>query len=1456
MLKNFFSISKNQVAVLTTLVVLIMLASVYFFIYLPANEKTLQAQRFRALQNIDRNIHAKIENSVALLNNLLTEYQTGNAGKRDTLKKYIEGYSKTNFTLLQADSESYKKGDSAENSLDSGYQITVNNNTKQITLFLVKQNLSDKETSSSRIGMVFSFEQFIKLLLPKNVFDEYIVFSQSKPVYETFPSGISYPGNDSLFIVKKETSTTPVINQNVSGTDYKIFLHPVSLAAGSEWMISGLLTNTRYQHEKNELPTTIILLLVTILLIILVTFPLIKLYQMGSKDRLTKTDGISSIFISMLLMSLLFFVFFKYNLPLRSGKIKDSKAILANSISKAFNNEMESLYKKINVFDSLIKKEYTLQKGIPINADRTSIALLKKSNQNTGTDSLIAATCEGSGIKQAFWLNSAGRELINWTTDKANAPHGYFPYREYFINIINNRPYLLNRNVAKKYYIDQVISWTSGSFTSVVSIPSRLSNDNSHAVAALSVNIQSLDSVILPAGYLFAVVDRLGRVLYHSEKYRNLNENLLEEFSDKTHLQSCLQAKTGDVFSTKYSGKKYTVLVQPLAELPYSMVIFEDTAFKETRDAEIYSFTISMLVLFFAFLVLQLLVVFLVSARQSFFKKQRFDTTWIGPKISCQKEYVLAAVFNIIIIIALFVSFGYCTFLQYFFILLFSCTVMPFFLNGIFAIRYWHEKRNALQYKKTALWSLGILIVLINIAAPLLLSNGHYTFVLWYQISLAALMAILYYFKEKILTAGIRLQSGLRLLQKWDYASSFAFMGLTRLIATSGIPIVFFYCSSYNYEQNLIIRYKHIDFLNKLYNKMPAPSKGNIFTLPPGVYTDSNWITTVSEIDSAAFPSTYSKPYTPEHSSTLDYLKLFHLGITDLAVAEENFYTPGAGDSSFYFNHLLDSACTNQNGTMSCIQTAHTGKYLQAKSGELNYRFPDIFKKDNSKKGMLFWGILLASLVVFYFLICSIIKELFSLYLPNLTGWKDLDNKILTEEKLNQLVFVIGLPGSGKKYHILNKIYNGEIRDEKLGKNFVYDETDKTHNNVFIADLIHIPDSSSDESDQQQWKAYIEKVFDEKNRLIIVNHFEYNIQDPLTNRIKLNFLERLMLDENCKIIILSSIHPVAFLDSAMAQSTKKKENTITNTVPGEDLERWHILLGHYRIVLLPIEPAIPTEELSKHLSVAGGQVLNVEGKALPKATVIVKNTTDSMTETLADGSFTLATHYRLPFKLVIQAVGYITEEVTIKKNNETIVVTLEEAFYNWKDRIRAETHYTHFLHRMQQAAIDVTTPLNHLERMAKSDELAFKLQVTSHYFYMYIWQSLTKEEKFLLYDLAEDNLVNSYDNYNLCMLIGKGIIIPTDGTLKLFNKGFRNFILTAIGNTEAMKIKNEIKDNGNWNKLKNPLLMVILAILAFLLTSQEESYSKVITYLAALGAGIPTVLKIFSVFEKQNDKPG
>src|ERR1019366_2794662 len=159
-------------------------------------EKNLQEQRFRTLQNIDENIHKKIENSVALMSNLLTAYVKDTSSEQE-VKNYIANYSTENFTLSLPIIKGSKK-DLPKKITDSIYNITVNDDSRLITLQLTKRIIDSTDTTAYQMSMMMSFNQFIKLLIPQNVFDQFLIFSNGQLVFETFPSGISYL-NDSLY---------------------------------------------------------------------------------------------------------------------------------------------------------------------------------------------------------------------------------------------------------------------------------------------------------------------------------------------------------------------------------------------------------------------------------------------------------------------------------------------------------------------------------------------------------------------------------------------------------------------------------------------------------------------------------------------------------------------------------------------------------------------------------------------------------------------------------------------------------------------------------------------------------------------------------------------------------------------------------------------------------------------------------------------------------------------------------------------------------------------------------------------------------------------------------------------------------------------------------------------------------------------------------------------------------
>ena len=171
--------------------------------------------------------------------------------------------------------------------------------------------------------------------------------------------------------------------------------------------------------------------------------------------------------------------------------------------------------------------------------------------------------------------------------------------------------------------------------------------------------------------------------------------------------------------------------------------------------------------------------------------------------------------------------------------------------------------------------------------------------------------------------------------------------------------------------------------------------------------------------------------------------------------------------------------------------------------------------------------------------------------LPSIEKWEAVDKQLIINNKLNSLLLIVGPPGSGKLTNLKKKLKNNlkdEIKEKLLGNKgelLIFCEKDdevsdeiKNQNNVFIADMININIPIGSGEDDTTWKKHKEDALGDNNSMVIINHFEYNIKDSLTNSMKLDFLEALMLKGKAKIIIISTVHPLTFLDSFYDQQKK------------------------------------------------------------------------------------------------------------------------------------------------------------------------------------------------------------------------------------------------------------------------------------------------------------------------------
>jgi hypothetical protein len=101
----------------------------------------------------------------------------------------------------------------------------------------------------------------------------------------------------------------------------------------------------------------------------------------------------------------------------------------------------------------------------------------------------------------------------------------------------------------------------------------------------------------------FAVVDRAGRVLFHTDSSRSLTENFFQESEDSPRLKSLVVGRDSGTLTARYLGRGHRFYVTPLDLAPFgdprwSLVVFQADAVSETANLETINLAVSMFVLY------------------------------------------------------------------------------------------------------------------------------------------------------------------------------------------------------------------------------------------------------------------------------------------------------------------------------------------------------------------------------------------------------------------------------------------------------------------------------------------------------------------------------------------------------------------------------------------------------------------------------------------------------------------------------------------------------------------------------------------------------------------------------------------------------------------------------------------------------------------------------------------
>jgi hypothetical protein len=132
--------------------------------------------------------------------------------------------------------------------------------------------------------------------------------------------------------------------------------------------------------------------------------------------------------------------------------------------------------------------------------------------------------------------------------------------------------------------------------------------------------------------------------------------------------------------------------------------------------------------------------------------------------------------------------------------------------------------------------------------------------------------------------------------------------------------------------------------------------------------------------------------------------------------------------------------------------------------------------------------------------------------------------------------------------------------------------------------------------------------------------------------------------------------------------------------------------------------------------------------------------------------------------------------------------------------------------------------------------------------YSLIWETLSKDEKLVLAQVAHEGLINPSNRVVVEQLMKKGLIVR-DPTFQLLNRSFTSFVISALP-PHTMEEWEQEGVRLPWSTLRIGLLTAVAALGVFLYLTQQSLFESVAAYVAGIAAAIPALIKFAGMFRR------
>ena len=307
---------------------------------------------------------------------------------------------------------------------------------------------------------------------------------------------------------------------------------------------------------------------------------------------------------------------------------------LSNTIQKTFFQERTAILKQLSTYDSIGR-----DKGlVPI-------------------DSVTSLLYENNAIykpgyryfKTMFWANKEGGANI-FITPYSNSSSSFIGYRNYF-----KYPEVYEESVGNTrlwYNMEPIYSNTSGEWILAFSKPAK--DQQKDKIVAITSWMYSIKSTILPQDYEYCLVEKSGKIWYHSKEVFNLSDDLLKECDDE-NMNAAFKSNSRDLLYITLRNSRYRAYVTPVNNTNLFLV----TMFNPAKLKSMEAITAASAIVYFGMIALLLLIFFTLvwvgSQRNKLIEGNEFFFNWLIPVDKKKETYGFLLVINFFIAIVLLI---------------------------------------------------------------------------------------------------------------------------------------------------------------------------------------------------------------------------------------------------------------------------------------------------------------------------------------------------------------------------------------------------------------------------------------------------------------------------------------------------------------------------------------------------------------------------------------------------------------------------------------------------------------------------------------------------------------------------------------------------------------------------------------------------------------------------------